>query len=571
MQAFSVTMAQVNPTVGDIAGNRDKVLRAIRQARLERTKLVVLPELVLTGYPPEDLLHHNAFVQDNIKALHALIHETQDIVAIIGFVDKDSAGRLFNAAAVIANKKLLHVYHKMDLPNYGVFDEKRYFTPGTKGCVLDAGNGLRIGVTICEDIWLESSLVRRPPYRNAASILVNISASPYQVGKLNTRDSIVRGLAKKIHSTVIYENLVGGQDELVFDGSSLVVDASGKVLVRQPHFGESVQSFEIPFVLTKTKLRKDLFDVVRIPSIPENTKETFQAQILSYKKPLVEKEVYDALVLGTRDYVQKNKFKQVVIGLSGGIDSALVACIAVDAIGRKNVLGVTMPSRYTSNGTKNDAYKLSKNLGIDCIELPIQPLCRAYEKSLKKIFAKTKPNVAEENLQARIRGNLLMAISNKWGALVLTTGNKSEMATGYCTLYGDMAGGFAVIKDIPKTLVYRLSRYRNGLSAGPVIPISTIRRAPSAELRPNQKDQDSLPPYSQLDRFLEAYIEGHESIGGMVRRGIPQKLAITLSHLVDGNEYKRRQAPPGIKITSRAFGKDRRMPITNRYRPEFPS
>ncbi len=566
MRTLKVTMAQLNPTVGDLKGNRDKVLHAVGQARVDGSGLVVFPELVLTGYPPEDLLHQHSFIEGNLAALRSIVPQTRGLAALIGFVDKDKRGLLYNAAAVIADRKLVHIYHKIDLPNYGVFDEMRYFVAGQKGCVLDAGGGIRIGVAICEDIWLPTSLVYSKAYRDAVSLLVNISASPYHVGKLKIREQLVQNLAKKARTAVLHENLIGGQDELVFDGSSFVADSNGKIVIRQARFEECVQTYDIPVGLATKVLPKTSFNTVKVTAIASGLKTNTNVQVLKPENGSPEKEAYDALVLGTRDYMQKNHFQRTVIGLSGGIDSALVACLAVDATGRKNVLGVTMPSQHTSVATKTDAHLLAKNLGIDCIEIPIKSLYRVYEASLKKIFGSSTPDKTEENLQARIRGNLLMAISNKWGHLVLTTGNKSEMATGYCTLYGDMAGGFAVIKDIPKTLVYRLSRYRNSLGPKKVIPDSVLRRAPTAELRPDQKDQDSLPPYSKLDRFLEAYIEKSESIQQIVREGIPKKLAVALANLVDANEYKRRQAPPGIKITPRAFGKDRRMPLTNRYR-----
>ncbi len=537
-----VCLAQINVTVGDFEKNRIGMARAIRLAKRRGAALVTFPELCVTGYPPEDALFQGGFVEANLRSVRALAREARGIVALAGFVDRDPEGRLYNAAAVLASGRIARVYRKNRLPNYGVFDEQRYFHAGPdRPCVIELPGGARVGVTICEDIWQEDAYAYREGTWRGADLLVNLSASPYHAGKQALRRRIVSALARRSGLPVAYQNLVGGQDELVFDGGSFVVDAKGALCAEAARFRE-----ECLFV--------DLQPSRRRRALP---------------KPLGhEAEVYEALVLGTRDYVEKNGFPGALIGLSGGIDSALVACIAVDALGAARVQGITMPSRYTSKGTYADAGRLASALGVRLDEFAIDPILDVYLGTLRGAFAGLGPGTAEENLQARIRGNLLMALSNKFGRLVLTTGNKSEFATGYCTLYGDMAGGFAVIKDVPKTLVFRLARYRNRLRESPraPIPASTLRRPPSAELRPGQKDRDTLPPYPRLDRFLEAFVErglAPEQIRG---GGISKALAGRLSRMIYGNEYKRRQAPPGVKITPKAFGRDRRMPITNRFR-----
>ncbi len=537
-----VSIAQINTTVGDLAGNRDKILSALRQAKREGSHLVTFPELALTGYPPEDLLFQEKFVTENLKTLMSLLPHTRGTSAVVGFVDRDRGGRLTNAAALLSNGKSVAVYHKMKLPNYGVFDEQRYFTPGRRGLVVSLG-GVKLGLTICEDIWQKDAPVYKRGYSGKVDLLINISASPYHAGKQKEREALLRTLAVRTRSTVIYHNLVGGQDELVFDGGSMVLNGRGQLAAEAKRFSEDFLTLDIPVPFSRS-------GAIR------GRKERTLGR---------EEEVYEALVLGTRDYVRKNGFKKVLIGLSGGIDSALVAQIAVDALGSNNVIGVTMPSPYTSSGTLRDAKQLAKNLGIRCLEVGIRGIFSAYLKIFRQLFKGMAPDTTEENVQARIRGTLLMALSNKLGHLVLTTGNKSETATGYCTLYGDMAGGFAVIKDVPKTLVYALSRHRNARAPKNSIPASVLKRPPTAELRPNQKDRDSLPSYPVLDRFLTDYIEKDLSIETILRKGFSPSLARKLARMVDRNEYKRRQAPPGVKITPKAFGRDRRMPITNRY------
>jgi NAD+ synthase (glutamine-hydrolysing) len=538
-KAFRLTLAQINATVGDLAGNRRKIIEAIETARSDGSELIIFPELALTGYPPEDLLFKREFVSENIRTLRAIAACTRGLAAIVGFVDRDMRGRLYNAAAVLADGKPREIYHKTELPNYGVFDEKRYFKAGSSSGSF-RWKGRRFGLTICEDIWQKNSWVYRTqdPRRTA---LINISASPYHRGKQRERERLLADLARKTHSNVVYLNLVGGQDELVFDGGSLVADPKGRVIARSRRFSEEILTVDVP--------------LGNPASVSAPKKEP----------PMTEEaEVYAALTLGTRDYILKNGFKKVLVGLSGGIDSALVACIAADALGSQNVIGVTMPSRYTSQATYRDAKRLASNLGITCLEFGIDRIFKTHLETLKEVFGSLPADSTEENLQARIRGTLLMALSNKFGHLVLTTGNKSELATGYCTLYGDMAGGFAVIKDVPKTMVFKLARYRNSVSPSlRSIPESIFKRPPTAELKPHQKDRDTLPPYALLDRFLEFYVERDWCAETIIKRGISKTLVKRLARTVDLNEYKRRQSPPGVKITPKAFGRDRRMPITN--------
>jgi len=463
----------------------------------------------------------------------------------VGFVDIDKNKKLYNAAAILQGGKIKGVYHKRNLPNYGVFDEKRYFHPGQKNPMFLV-KGMKVAVNICEDIWIDHGVFVEQCHKGA-KLLINISSSPYDVGKLKEREELLKRRAKTLKVYICYVNLVGGQDELVFDGNSCIVDPKGQIVA-------TGEAFEEDIIVT---------------DIQKGTKGLNKKNNASLVQPLSKRlsqneSIYKALVLGTRDYVQKNGFQKVVIGLSGGIDSALVATIAVDAIGKENVIAVTMPSRYTSKGTKSDAGKLAKNLGIELKTIAIEEIFKSYLKTLSSSFTKTKPNITEENIQARIRGNILMALSNKFGWLVLTTGNKSEIAVGYCTLYGDMSGGFAVIKDVPKTKVFELAKLRNK-QGKPVIPSSILKRAPTAELRSNQRDQDTLPPYELLDKLLMEYVEQHRSLKSMSKKADVDLIKRIIS-MVDLNEYKRRQSPPGVKITPRAFGKDWRLPITNKYK-----
>jgi len=536
-----IAAAQINVTVGDLEGNRARIAESLRRAKAREADMVVFPELAICGYPPEDLLLKDHFVRDNIKVLRSLASETKGIVAVVGFADTDGKGRLYNAAAIIGDGRVKSVYRKEALPNYGVFDEKRYFCSGrrNKNFVLD---GVQVGVSICEDMWVEKGPWLRQA-RRGAKLLINLSSSPYEVGKLKEREKLLRKRAAQTKSFVCYVNLVGGQDELVFDGSSMVFDSAGKMIASGKQFEEDLVIVDLPIGRLKQKR-----------PIENRCAASFSQ----------DERIYRALVLGTRDYAKKNGFQKAVLGLSGGIDSALVAAVATDALGKENVIGVTMPSRYTSQGTKKDARKLAGNLGIRLIEAPIEKMFKVYLNELKGLWRGTKAGLAEENLQARIRGNILMALSNKFGWLVLTTGNKSEVAVGYCTLYGDMTGGFAVIKDVPKTKIYDLARLKNARE-GNMIPASILKRAPTAELKAHQKDQDSLPPYGLLDEMLKEYVEHRWPLAKMARRR-DRALIKNIIGMVDRSEYKRRQAPPGIKITPRAFGKDWRLPITNCYK-----
>ena len=574
---FRLALAQINTTVGDIPGNTAKILDYIQRARDAHADLVAFPELAVTGYPPEDLLFNTAFLQANTAALEKITAASQGIAVVVGCVD---VGRdIANAAALAFGGKLIDIYHKMYLPNYGVFDEDRYFRRGA-ACPVYTINGVGVGVNICEDIWYPVGpiAVQRAA---GAEVIVNINGSPFHAGKRDYREKMISTRAADNELYVAYLNLVGGQDELIFDGSSLVCDATGGLIARGPAFQEDLLVVDLDI---ESVLRSRLRDPRPRKENPTILREIGQPKVVHVsdfqpaqrpplpRPPLLEpigyvEEVYGALVLGTRDYVQKSGFKKVVIGLSGGIDSALTAAVAVDALGSENVLGVGMPSRYSSEGSVSDAKELAGALGIDFWTVPIEPAHRAFTDMLEERFQGTEPNVAEENVQARIRGNVMMTISNKFGWLVLTTGNKSEMAMGYATLYGDMAGGFAVIKDVPKTLVYQLSQWRNEHgSPKPVIPQAIIDKPPSAELRPDQTDQDTLPPYEELDPIVKAYVEEDYSLAEMVAQGHDEAAVRQVISFVDRNEYKRRQAPPGVKITPRNFGKDRRLPIVNRFR-----
>ena len=587
MRPFRMAMVQMNPTVGDLDGNVRRIIGWLREAKKATPDLVAFPELAITGYPPEDLLLKPQFVADNRRALNEVIRACRDCVAVVGYVGQGPltglrqgaaavlpAGRheLYNAAAVIADRKLAMTYAKWYLPNYGVFDESRYFNPGCR-LPLVTVKGTVVGVNICEDIWLPEGPTRGQA-NAGAEVIVNINASPFHVGKSRSREEMLATRARDNRVILTYTNTAGGQDELIFDGHSVVMDYTGEVIARAKGFEEDLLVVDLNVEAVararaaegrKTGLsRKGASPIDRI--VLKGGPTTRRARLVPSTEMLADPldEVYRALTLGVRDYVTKNGFKQVVIGLSGGIDSALTAVIAVDALGADNVLGVFMPSPYTSRESRKDTQELARRLGIDLKTLPITPPFKSYLQTLKPAFAGTNVDTTEENLQARIRGNLLMALSNKFGHLVLTTGNKSEMSVGYATLYGDMAGGFAVIKDVPKTMVYELARRRNGVGSE-VIPKCILDRAPTAELRPHQKDEDSLPPYPVLDPILKAYVEDDRSVEEMVEMGFDRKTVLRVVGLVDRSEYKRRQAPVGIKITHRGLGKDRRMPITNKY------
>ncbi len=543
MRTLKMALAQINSTVGELSGNGKKITRYINQAKKKGVDLIAFPELCLPGYPPEDLLLKSHFVEDNIKALKKIVPHCSGIAAIVGFADLQKSGKkIYNAAAVIYDKAIQLIYHKCHLPNYGVFDEARYFQTGESAPVFIL-NGVTIGVNICEDIWHESGPTRAQTREGGATLIINISASPYRIGVADGREKMLAIRAKENNVCIAYVNMVGGQDELVFDGGSLIFNEKGRLLARGKSFEEDIIISDFP--------------CVTMPIIPAAQRGRL------YRRGPMPPEIYRALSLGLSDYVHKNQFKKVVIAISGGIDSALTAVIAVDTFGKKNVVGVFMPSRYTSKESHEDAQRLAQNLGIRFIKISIEPPLRAYLDLLSPCFDARPPNTTEENLQSRIRGNIMMALSNKFGWLVLTTGNKSEMSVGYATLYGDMAGGFAVIKDVWKTVVYQLARYRN--KQGGVIPARILTRPPTAELRPNQKDCDSLPPYEILDPILQAYIENDRSADAIVAMGFNEKTVAKVVALVDNSEFKRRQAPLGVKITQKGFGKDRRMPMTNRY------
>ena len=552
-----ICLAQINTTVGDLSGNVQKIVDSIKEAKDKQVNIIVFPELTICGYPPEDLLLKDHFIQENNKALNSFKKYATNIVVIAGFVDKDEKGNVFNAAAIMAAKKVRGVYHKKHLPNYGVFDEKRYFTEGAEDPVF-VYDGVPFGVSICEDSWMDGDVLKKQS-EQGAKFFINLSASPYDFGKLKQREDLLKKRATESKSYFCYANLIGGQDELVFDGGSLVLDPKGKVIASGKQFAEEMVFVDLP-VEGRSSKRKGM---IELPS-PTNQSSSKLIKRSPVKKYSRNERIFKALVLGTRDYVQKNGFKKVVLGLSGGIDSALVAVIAVEAIGKDNVIGVTMPSQFTSAGTKGDAQKLAENLKIRFIESPIEGIFSKYEEALQPFFSGYESDATEENIQARIRSNILMALSNKFGWLVLTTGNKSEIAVGYCTLYGDLTGGFAIIKDVPKTKVYEIARLINK-EKGEVIPTSILDRPPTAELRHDQKDEDSLPPYAVLDPILKAYVEEHQSIIKISKKSKKQ-LVLDVVKMVDRSEYKRRQAPPGIKISPRAFGKDWRLPITNKYR-----
>lgn len=567
-----VAIAQLNPVVGDIKGNSAKIIDWISKAKEAGAQIIAFPELAITGYPPEDLLLKKSFTADNLKALQDIALASKGITAVVGFVAVDND--IFNAAAVLNDGKVVGITYKQFLPNYGVFDENRYFQAGTTTQVYEL-NDIIFGVEICEDLWYPEGPHSKQSLVGGAQLIIDINSSPFNAGKWKTRERMLGSRALDNTCAIVYVNVVGGQDELVFDGHSMVVGVSGEVLFRAKAFEEQLAIVDIDLNsidqhrLVDPRRRKAKLTVsadVEVPIIPLVSDQPLKTQLpisQTSAPPSDVEEVYNALVLGTRDYVNKNGFKNVVLGLSGGIDSALVVCVAVDALGKDRVRVLIMPSQFSSNETQGDAQILAENLGIRFDYVPIEQVFEAYKSTLASIFEDKPADVTEENIQARIRGNFLMALSNKFGALVLTTGNKSEMSCGYSTLYGDMAGGFAVIKDVPKVLVYKLCNYRNKLQAE--IPQSIIDRAPSAELRPDQKDQDTLPPYEILDPILEAYVEEDKSLHEIVALGYDEKIVRRVIRMVDINEYKRRQAAPGIKITPKAFGRDRRLPITNKY------
>ncbi len=562
-----VAGAQLNLRVGDVDGNRDRIVDAMAWAESVQADVLLLPELAIPGYPPEDLLLRDDFVDRNLAALREVAARAENVVTVVGFVDRtrpgrtlDDAGprRLANAAALVTRGAVKGIYHKGLLPNYGVFDEDRYFSPGDDCGEVWLIGGAAVGVSVCEDIWVPDG----PPalqVENGARILLNVNASPYHRGKGGEREEMLARRAAENGVPLVYVNLVGGQDELVFDGESMVFDASGGLLYRAPQFAEQLfwVDLELPAPTGPLPVGPVVTDRPLLEGGPEPRPPP--------RQPLPEEaEVYAALTLGLRDYVRKNGFGGVVVALSGGIDSALTAALAADALGPDQVWGVTMPSPFSSEGSVEDSRRLAANLGIRFDEIRIDGIYQAYLDGLAPIFAGMEPDVAEENIQARIRGSLMMALSNKFGGIVVATGNKSELAVGYATLYGDMAGGYAVIKDVFKTWVYRLAVWRN--RDGEVIPRAIIDKPPSAELRPGQLDTDSLPPYEELDPILERYVEWDWAVDRIVAAGFDPVTTRRIAAMVDRNEYKRRQAAPGVRITEKAFGKDRRLPITNAFR-----
>jgi NAD+ synthase (glutamine-hydrolysing) len=571
MRALRIALVQINVTVGDMEGNAERIIRAISEAEEMGADIVALPELAITGYPPEDLLLKPEFIAANLRAIAKVAERVRTAVAICGFAERRDD--LFNAAALLHAGRLMASYHKVFLPTYAVFDEDRYFRAGTECPVFEIA-GAAVGVSICEDIWYPDGPATRQALDGGAELLVNISASPYSMGRSEERARMLATRAADTCSFIAYANLVGGQDELVFDGQSMVFGPGGELIARAPAFQEALLIVDLDL---DAAFRQRLHDPRRrkregegepprtiITARPSDGKPGLGP--VKMPDPLSEEaEVYQALVTGTRDYVRKNGFQKVLIGLSGGVDSSLVACIAVDALGPEHVVGVAMPSRYTSEASRTDAQALARNLGMTLRTVSIEPAFAAYEEMLREQTRECAGTVAE-NLQARIRGNILMAISNAYGWLVLTTGNKSEMSTGYCTLYGDMAGGFAVIRDVPKTLVYRLAEHRNRRAGGEAIPRSVIEKPPSAELKPDQRDTDTLPPYDVLDAILRLYVEEDQPVADIVASGNDPEVVARVVHMVDASEYKRRQAPPGVRITHRALGRDRRLPITNRFR-----
>jgi NAD+ synthase (glutamine-hydrolysing) len=557
-----IALAQIDTTVGDLDGNVERIVRSLDEAEAAGADLAAFPELAVTGYPPEDLLLKPAFVEDNLEALAAVAARSRRTVGLVGFVDRDD-GVLYNALAVVAGGEVRGVYHKRRLPNYAVFDEHRYFAPGDEPLRLYRIAGVPVGVSVCEDAWAPGGPIVHQA-ESGAALVVNVNASPYHAGKVRSRERMLAARADEACCTIAYVNQVGGQDELVFDGASLVVDPEGGIVARGGQYREQLLVTDLDVEPAPLRAAERLPVVELGDRVPAGDAPPVTPPLVDPLDPL--SEVYGALVLGTRDYCRKNGFTDVVLGLSGGVDSSLVAAVACDALGPERVHGVLMPSRYSSGHSVGDAERLADNLGIDRRTIVIEPAFGAFLDLLAPSFEGRAEDTTEENLQPRIRGTLLMALSNKFGWLVLTTGNKSEMAVGYATLYGDMAGGFAVIKDVPKTLVFALCRDRNARAGREVIPESVITKPPSAELRADQLDTDSLPPYDVLDPILTAYVEHDRTAGDLIEAGHDPDLVRRIVRLVDLSEYKRRQAPPGVRVTTKAFGKDRRLPITHRYR-----
>ena len=570
MTRLRIALAQINPTVGDLKGNFAKIVERYDEAEAAGCDIVAFPELSITGYPPEDLVLKPGFVADNKEILASIAARTRHCVAVVGFVDSDRD--LYNAAAVLADGEIMGTYRKRLLPNYAVFDEARYFTPGHESDQLELYivGGVKVGISICEDIWSPTGPLATQA-AGGAELNININGSPYHRNKVAGRERMLATRAADASCALVYVNQVGGQDELVFDGASMAFDADGNLLARAAQFREELLYVDIDIdpvyrkrlLDPRGRVTETLLPIVHISEEPIAQREPLEPRFAPLLEPVA--EVYEALVLGTRDYVHKNHFTDVVIGLSGGIDSTIVACIAVDALGAAHVHGVSMPSRYSSEGSKDDAKALADNLGIDYRTIAIEPAFASYLEMLAPSFGERPPDLTEENLQSRVRGMTLMALSNKFGWMVVTTGNKSEMAVGYFTIYGDSVGGYAVIKDVFKMVVYDLCRYYNAREGREVIPEAVITKPPSAELRPDQRDDQSLPPYELLDAILERYIEDDRTATEIIAAGFDEAVVRRIARLVDINEYKRRQCPPGVRVSVKAFGKDRRLPITSGY------
>ena len=575
MNKFRIALAQINSVVGDLSGNSKKIVDYIDRAVDSDCDMVVFPELAITGYPPEDLIFRNSFVRANMEKMNDIVKSRSDIIIVVGFIDSNE--KIYNAVSISHGSEIVDVYHKIYLPNYGVFDEDRYFATGSKISVINLNN-LNFAVNICEDIWYEDGPAKIQK-KSGADLIVNISASPFHYGKYMDRRNMLSQRAIENVAYVVFCNNVGGQDELIFDGGSSIISPNGSLISGAPQFEEALLISDLDISKFNDKNRIKVFPKNEIGEINDSPINISKIDLdINFKiknqeiRPSRPKymshveEVYKALILGTKDYVSKSGFEKVVVALSGGIDSSLVATIAVDALGSENVIGISMPSMYSSQGSVIDAVKLSENLKIKLIKIPIKDIFNVFMNDLSDLIPSDSQGVAKENLQSRIRGNLVMALSNEFGWLALTTGNKSEMAVGYATIYGDMAGGYAVIKDVPKTMVFKLSKYRNIIEKSSIIPNEIISKPPSAELRPDQKDEDTLPPYDLLDIILKAYVEDDLDYYGILRLGFDDEIVRDVINLVDKSEYKRRQSPPGIKITPKNFGRDRRLPIVNKYR-----
>lgn len=574
MNTIRIAVGQINSTLGDFDNNIKKIIDYIKEAKNKESDIILFPELAISGYPPEDLVYKKSFLNENIKSLEKILPHTKNIIVIVGFINVEHD--IYNSAAILLNGEVKGIYNKIFLPNYGVFDEERYFQRGKNPIFLRINENFAFGISICEDIWYPEG----PGFASAlynADIILNINASPFYYNKWSIREKMLSIRAMDYETAIVYCNMVGGQDELVFDGHSLVVNENGEIINRGKAFEEELLITDISVDSIRTKRlkdprwkKKDILSPIMKPEIINLDHKIKNKRIeigkIEKTPPSIEEEVFKGLVLGLKDYFRKNSFSKAVIGISGGIDSALVSAIATVALGKENVTGIFMPSMFTSKESIEDSKQLAKNLGINLLEIPITNIYESYINSLKPFFKNLPFNTTEENIQARIRGNLLMAFSNKFGWLVITTGNKSEMSTGYATLYGDMAGGFALLKDVPKTLVYKVAKYYNEIYPKNKIPERIFKKAPTAELRPNQTDQDTLPPYEILDIIIKYYVEEDKSYEEICEQNLDNETVKKVISMIDKNEYKRRQAPPGVKITPRAFGKDWRIPITNRFK-----